>query len=628
MQDLTGETSFLVPTLILLASAVIFAPLFRLAGLGSVIGYLAAGMVIGPSGLALIADPRMTLNISQLGVVLLLFLIGLSLKPARLRAMRRDIVFIGVSQMAITALPIGFAAWKFLGLSAFGAVATGVALAFSATAIAMQLLEERGDAQTAYGRRAFSVLLAQDIAVAPLLAAIPFLGGGSSMTGAVHDALIDLSKAFAALAFVILFGHWALNPLFRLLARARAREILTAAALLIVLGAAVLMQSVGMSMALGAFLAGLLLSESNFRHQLEADIEPFRGLLMGLFFMSVGMSVDRHMVAGHIGWLAGAAAALLAVKMALVFILFRLNGSSGRESLSAAGVLTPAGEFSFAIFPLAAQTHLIPAADSSLLSALAAVAMVAGPFLAKATDFLVARFVPAPQPADEPDAPPPVIPKAKRGKILLIGFGRFGQIAVQPLLAERIDVTVIDTSVERIRNAARFGFKVYYGDGCRLDVLRSAGAGEARIIAVCVGERSTADAIVDLCREHFPVAKVFARAYDRIHAIGLLERGVDFQLRDTLESALAFGGAALGELTGDDERAREGVEAARARDLDRLSIQQAGGPPPPYLPPDRPRFSPEPLVKPAGKSRGLTKESQDIVEDNIVGDGAVGDGPA
>jgi len=241
--------------------------------------------------------------------------------------------------------------------------------------------------------------------------------------------------------------------------------------------------------------------------------------------------------------------------------------------------------------------------------------MVAGPFLAKATDFLVARFWPAPQPADEPDAPPPVVPKAKRGKILLIGFGRFGQIAVQPLLAERIDVTVIDTSVERIRNAARFGFKVYYGDGCRLDVLRSAGAGEARIIAVCVGERNTADAIVDLCREHFPVAKVFARAYDRIHAIGLLERGVDFQLRDTLESALAFGGAALGELTGDEERAREGVEAARARDLDRLAIQQAGGPPPPYLSPDRPRFLPEPLVKPAGKSRGLTKESQDIVED-------------
>jgi CPA2 family monovalent cation:H+ antiporter-2/glutathione-regulated potassium-efflux system protein KefB len=452
--------------------------------------------------------------------------------------------------------------------------------------------------------------------VAPLLAAIPFFGGGSSLTGSMHEALIDLSKAFAALAFVILFGHWALNPLFRLLARAGAREILTAAALLIVLGAAVLMQSVGMSMALGAFLAGILLSESNFRHQLEADIEPFRGLLMGLFFMSVGMSVDRHMVAEHLGWLAGAAALLLSVKMALVFALFRLTGSPSRESLSAAGVLTPAGEFSFAIFPLAAQTHLIPAADSSLLSALAAIAMIAGPFLAKATDFLVARFAASPAPLDEPDAPPPVIPKARRGKILLIGFGRFGQIAVQPLLAERIDVTVIDTSIQRIRNAGKFGFKVYYGDGCRLDVLRSAGASQAKIIAICVGERQIANAIVDLCREHFPVAKIFVRAYDRIHAIDLLERGVDFQMRDTLESAFCFGGVALADLTGDTERAQEGVEAARQRDLDRLTIQQAGGPPPPYLAPDQPRFSPEPLVKPAGKSRGLTKESQDIVESN------------
>jgi CPA2 family monovalent cation:H+ antiporter-2/glutathione-regulated potassium-efflux system protein KefB len=618
MHDLTGESSFLVPTLILLASAVIFAPLFRLAGLGSVIGYLAAGIIIGPSGLALVADPTMTLNISQLGVVLLLFLIGLSLKPARLRALRRDIVLLGLSQMALTAIPIGLAAWKMLGLSPFGAVATGVALAFSATAIAMQLLDERGDAQTTYGRRAFSVLLAQDIAVAPLLAAIPFFGGGSSLTGAVHDALIDLSKAFSALTFVILFGHWALNPLFRLLARAGGREILTAAALLIVLGAAVLMQSVGMSMALGAFLAGILLSESNFRHQLEADIEPFRGLLMGLFFISVGMSVDQRLVVEHIGWLAAASTALLAVKTGIMFTLFRLNGFSGREALSAAGVLTPAGEFSFAIFPLAAQTHLIPGADSSLLSALAAIAMVVGPFLAKSTEFLMARFAPAPAPADEPDAPPPVIPKAKRGKILLIGFGRFGQIAVQPMLAERVDVTVIDTSVERIRNAGKFGFKVYYGDGSRLDVLRAAGAGEAKVIAICIGERQMANAIVDLCREHFPVAKIYARAYDRIHAIDLLERGVDFQLRDTLESAFAFGGAALGELTGDAERAREGVEAARARDLDRLAIQQAGGPPPPYLPPDRPRFSPEPLVKPAGKSRGLNKESQDIVESGDV----------
>ncbi|WP_296712939.1 monovalent cation:proton antiporter-2 (CPA2) family protein [Rhodoblastus sp.] len=618
---MSSETSFLVPILILLAASIVFAASFRFAGLGSVIGYLVAGIAIGPSGLGLIAEPKMTLNISQLGVVLLLFLIGLSLKPQRLYALRRDIGLIGVSQMVLTAGPLAYAAHKFLHLGLFGALAAGLALAFSATAIAMQLLEERGDAQTAYGRRAFAVLLAQDIAVAPALALIPLLGGGaggaaSSLAGSMHDALINLSQAFAALAFVILSGHYALNPLFRLLARAGAREILTAAALFIVLGAAVLMQAVGMSMALGAFLAGLLLSESNFRHQLEADIEPFRGLLMGLFFMSVGMSVDAHLVGARLGLLAGAALAILCAKMAIVFVLFRLTGSTSRESLSAAGILTPAGEFSFAIFPLAAAAHLMPQADSSLLSALAAITMVAGPFFAKGAEYIAVRLesrrAPEPEGAVEP---PPSVPKEKRGKVLVVGFGRFGQISVQPLLAERIDVTVIDSSVKRIRDAGKFGFKVYFGDGCRLDVLRAAGAGEARIIAICVGNRDIANAIVALARDNFPTAKIFVRAYDRIHAIDLLDKGVDYQIRETLESALAFGGAAIAELRGDPDAAREAVDAVRQRDLDRLAIQKAGGaPPPPFFAPDQPRFNPEPLVKPASKSKGLTPESQTIVD--------------
>jgi glutathione-regulated potassium-efflux system protein KefB len=620
MPEMSSETSFLVPILILLAASIVFAASFRFAGLGSVIGYLVAGIAIGPSGLGLIAEPKMTLNISQLGVVLLLFLIGLSLKPQRLYALRRDIGLIGVSQMFLTAGPLAYAAHKFLHLGLFGALSAGLALAFSATAIAMQLLEERGDAQTAYGRRAFAVLLAQDIAVAPALALIPLLGGGAagaaaSLAGSMHDALINLSQAFAALAFVILAGHYALNPLFRVLARAGAREILTAAALFIVLGAAVLMQAVGMSMALGAFLAGLLLSESNFRHQLEADIEPFRGLLMGLFFMSVGMSVDAHLVGARLGLLAGAALAILCAKMAIVFVLFRLTGSTSRESLSAAGILTPAGEFSFAIFPLAAAAHLMPQADSSLLSALAAITMVAGPFFAKGAEYIAIRLERrrAPEPEDAVE-PPPSVPKEKRGKVLVVGFGRFGQIAVQPLLAERIDVTVIDSSVKRIRDAGKFGFKVYFGDGCRLDVLRAAGAGEARIVAICVGNRDIANAIVALARDNFPTTKIFVRAYDRIHAIDLLDRGVDYQIRDTLESALAFGGAAISELRGDPDAAREAVDAVRQRDLDRLAIQKAGGAPPPFFAPDQPRFNPEPLVKPASKSKGLTPESQTIVD--------------
>ncbi len=616
MPDLSSETSFLVPILILLAAAIIFAPSFRFVGLGSVIGYLAAGVAIGPSGLGLIDDARMTLDISQLGVVLLLFLIGLSLKPQRLYALRRDIGLVGVGQMVLTAAPLSYAAWKLLRLSLFGSLAAGLALAFSATAIALQLLDERGDAQTEYGRRAFAVLLAQDIAVAPVLALIPLLGGRaapSSLAHSMHDALIHISQAFAALSFVIMAGHYALNPLFRLLARAGAREILTAAALFIVLGAAVLMQAVGMSMALGAFLAGLLLSESNFRHQLEADIEPFRGLLMGLFFMSVGMSLDVSLVGARLGFLAGAALAILVAKLVIGLILFRLTGSSSRDSLNAAGVLTPAGEFSFAIFPLAAAAGLMSSAQSSLLSALAAITMVAGPLFAKGTEFLAARLerrAPAPK---NPSEPPPA-PRERRAKVLVVGFGRFGQIAVQPLLAERFDVTVIDTSVKRIRDAGKFGFKVYYGDGCRLDVLRAAGAGDARIIAICVGDRAIANGIVALARDNFPVAKIFVRAYDRIHAIELLEHGADFQVRETLESALRFGGAAVAELRGSPDAGRDAVEAARARDQLRLEIQKAGGAPPPFFTPDQPRLNPEPLVRPAGKSQGLTPESRTIVE--------------
>lgn len=619
MPELHSETSFLVPILILLAAAILFAPAFRLIRLGSVIGYLAAGVVIGPSGLRLISDPRMTLNISQLGVVLLLFLIGLSLKPQRLYALRRDIGLIGVGQMLFTAAPLTIAARKYLHLGRFGALAAGLALAFSATAIAMQLLEERGDAQTGYGRRAFAVLLAQDIAVAPVLALIPLLGGSGAspawLVGSMHDALIHISRAFAALSFIILAGHYALNPLFRLVARVGAREILTAAALFIVLGAALLMESVGMSMALGAFLAGLLLSESNFRHQLEADIEPFRGLLMGLFFISVGMSLDVRLVGARFNLVAGAALAVISVKFVIGFVLFRLTGSSARDSLSAAGVLTPAGEFSFAIFPLAATAGLMTAKESSFLSALAAITMVAGPVFAKGSEFVAFRSMRRAPSTDAATTPaPPPGSKERRAKVLVIGFGRFGQIAVQPLLAERIDVTVIDSSVRRIRDAGKFGFKVFYGDGRRLDVLRAAGANEVRIIAICVGDRETADKIVALARDNFPLAKIFARAYDRIHAVSLLERGVDYQIRETLESALSFGGAAIIELRGDPEAGREAVEAARARDLERLVIQKAGGAPPPLFSADGPRLQPEPLVRPAGKSRGLTPESQDIVQ--------------
>jgi len=610
MTEHGSEASFILPILIFLASAVVAVPLFRLIGLGAVIGYLAAGVAIGPYGLRFISNPTTTLDIAEFGVVLLLFIIGLELKPSRLFAMRRDIALLGSTQMVFTAAAISWVVGALFGLKPGGAVVAGIALAFSATAIAMQLLEERGDVQTPYGRRAFSVLLFQDMAVVPVLALIPFLANPADHApDSVKEGLQSVSWSLAALAGVVVVGRYALNPLFRILAKSGAREVMTAAGLLVVLGSAMVMGWAGMSMALGAFLAGVLLSESNFRHQLEADIEPFRGLLMGLFFMSVGMSVNIPLVWANWQVLLGATLAVLAIKTILVFALFRVTGSTTAESLNAAGILTPAGEFAFVVFPLAASNNLMGSKAANLLTAFAALTMLMGPLIAKFTRRCAQKK------GETPDAPlEDDLPVDVKGSVLVVGFGRFGQLAVQVLLAERVDVTVIDNSIERIRNAARFGFKVYYGDGTRVDVLRAAGAADARIIAICVDDKDAASLIVEVAKAQFPLAKLHARAYDRIHALSLYENGADFQVRETLESALAFGGYTLAELNGDPDRARDIVDAVRRRDSERLALQLAGEQPGSAYAKAQLRIEPEPLTKPAKKSRGLNQESQDIVD--------------
>ncbi len=610
MPEHAHEGTFLVPVLIFLAAAVAAVPLFRLVGLGAVVGYLLAGVAIGPSGFGAVSDPAAAARIAQFGVVLLLFIIGLELKPSRLLAMRRDITWLGLSQMAACSAAIGLGAFYILGLNVRGAAIAAVALAFSATAIALQLLEERGSLQSPYGRRVFAMLLFQDIMVAPVLAAIPLLAGGAApVTGNVQADLAQLAPAALAVAAVVLAGRYALNPLFRVLANAGAREVMTAAALLIVLGAAVLIEWAGMSMALGAFLAGVLLSESHFRHELEADIEPFRGLLMGLFFMSVGMEIDGPLVLKNAGLLLALAAGVIALKTLLVFCLMRVSGSRSAEALAGASVLTPAGEFAFVVFPLAAAQGLMSGEKASLLSALAALTMIAGPVVANALQHVSKRL------CSKGETPPDeAMPDGLSGSVLVIGFGRFGQIAVQVLLAERADVTVIDNDVDQIRAAARFGFKIYYGDGMRLDVLRAAGAADARVIAVCVDKKESATAIVEIARANFPLAKIHVRAYDRRHALELMQKGADFQMRETFESALAFGGVTLEALNEDRDLSMQVVDEVRNRDIERLEIQQAGGDYAPASQSVEPRVRPEPLTQPASRSRGLNRETEDIVE--------------
>jgi glutathione-regulated potassium-efflux system protein KefB len=565
-----AEFSFLTLGLVLLAAAVLSVPIARRLGLSAVVAYLVAGIVIGPSGLAVFGTPESIVPVSELGVVMLLFLIGLELELGRLVAMRRAIFGLGALQLALTALAIGALAYAAGLVEWRGAVVAGLALAMSATAIALEILDERGHLQLDYGQRAFAILLFQDMAVVPLLAALPLLAQGASAHANLGSGLRAVGLIAGAIALIIVAGKYLLNPFFRLLAQTGSREVMTAAALLVVLGAALIMQEAGMSMALGAFLAGVLLAESSYRHELEADIEPFRGLLLALFFMGIGMSIDVAVVRANLWLIVIAAVIITVMKAAIVWLLFRTTCRHRGDGIRAGSVLTAAGEFAFVLIPLGGSLGVLDASQASILTAIAAITMLLGPLVASLTEALLPRFLP-------PDTREPDDFSDARGSVLVIGFGRFGQIVSQCLLAEGIDVTTIDKDPGTLESAALFGFKVYYGDGTRLDVLRAAGADDARLIAICIDDREAASRIVDLVRAEFPGTKLYVRSFDRRHTLQLFAKGVDFELRETFESALAFGRHTLEALGLDAERAAAVEEFVRTRDLERLALQQAEG---------------------------------------------------
>ncbi|MFE1602590.1 monovalent cation:proton antiporter-2 (CPA2) family protein [Methylobacterium sp. ID0610] len=609
MATTADHASFLPPVLTFLSAAVIGVPIVRLLGQSAVLGYLVAGVVIGPSALSLIPEAETARSVSELGVVLLLFIVGLELEISRLISMRRDILGLGTLQLVTCSIALGGLA-MLGGLRPSASAVVGIALALSATAVALQLLEERRDLGAPYGQRAFAVLLFQDISVVAILALLPLLA--STGTGAgenwLSEALHSTGSAVAAVIAAVLVGRYGLNPFFRLLAASGAREVMTAAALLVVLGTALLMEHVGLSMAMGAFLAGLLLAESNFRHQLEADIEPFRGMLLGLFFMSVGMSIDIALVREHWIGLSAAMISAIVLKTAIVAGLFRLFGSPWLDSLRGAAVLAPAGEFAFVLLPLAGELGIVDGAAGRLAIALAALTMLVGPLAAKGLDGLLARRrTGALEPAYD------VIESAE-ARVLVVGFGRFGQILNQVLLAQGISVTVIDKDVEQIRNASRFGFRVYYGDGTRLDVLRASGAGRAELICICIDDPEETLKIIDLVHAEFPSARTYVRTFDRVQAIEAMNRDVDYVIRETVESALTFGRATLEALGVPPAEAAGIADDVRKRDVARLVLQQAGEP----LDRSDPvrglvRIKPEPLTAPVRESRALTAETQDII---------------
>jgi glutathione-regulated potassium-efflux system protein KefB len=551
----------------LLGAALVAVPLFRKLGLGSVLGYIVAGVIIGPFGLRLFNDPDAILHVAELGVVMFLFVIGLEMQPSKLWKLRGDIFGLGAAQVAACgALLTG--AGVLLGLSPLVAFVGGMGFTLSSTAIVFQMLGERGETATPQGQRVVSILLLEDLAIVPLLALVAFLAPGTVETTATERGQ-EIALAVGAIVALVVIGRWLLNPLFRVLAAAKAREVMTAAALLIVLGAALLMELGGLSMAMGAFLAGVLLSESTFRHQLEADVEPFRGILLGLFFLAVGMSLNLLVV--QQAWLTVAlwVVGLSCVKMLAIYSVARVLRATHREGLYRAVMLGQGGEFAFVLFAAAAGNGILDPETNALLTATVILSMVLTPLLVL---LMGARL----KPAATHDMTGVESANGLHGQVLIVGFGRFGQVASQSLLAHGFNVSIIESDPDRIRDAATFGFKIYYGDGTRLDILHASGAGHADLILVCTDEPGTTSHVVHLLKTEFPLVKVMARAYDRGHALQLIKQGVDFQLRETVESAHVFGEAALREMGVTEDTARAVATDMRRRDVERLELQMLG----------------------------------------------------
>ncbi len=615
MADAAHSTDLIQQAVVFLGAAAVAVPAFRFIGLSAILGYLVAGMAIGPSGLAYFTDPNTLFGIAEIGVVMFLFVIGLELKVSQLVAMRRDIAWLGGLQMIPTTLLL-MGGLMLIGLRWNAALAIGVATALSATSIALQILQERGHMSHVYGKKTFAILLFQDLSVVPILALVPLLAVGAGNGLNPSAAAFAAVKGAAAIAAVVLVGRYLLNPLFQRLARLHSHEIMTVVALLVVLGSAALMSAVGMSMALGAFLAGILLAESNFRHELEADIEPFRGLLLGLFFMSVGMLIDLAFVWRNLAAVIGLTAGLIIVKFAVCCLIGMVERSPAGGYLRSASILTPAGEFSFVILPLAFSLGILSDNDQKLFMAVAAFSMLLGPIVSRLIDAF-ARYCEQQNSAaaarieeDFADA---------RGAALVIGFGRFGQIVNQMLLTSGTDVTVIDNDIEMIEAAGSFGFKVYYGDGKRLDVLRAAGAENAEVICVCVDDREAAVTITEIVRINFPGARIVARAYDRRHALELMRLQPDAVVRETFLSALELGRRTLLALGRSDAEAEDVREDVRKRDLKRLEMQFdsediKSGLDLTHKAAVRERVRPTPLDEPARPARGLTPETQQVLD--------------
>ncbi|HPA37325.1 MAG TPA: monovalent cation:proton antiporter-2 (CPA2) family protein [Phenylobacterium sp.] len=558
----------LIQALVYLTAGVISVPIAKRLGLGSVLGYLIAGVLVGPFVLDLVGEAHDVMTFAEFGVVILLFLIGLEVRPALLWRMKTAIFGLGGGQLALTAIAVGAGALT-LGMSWKPALATGLILAMSSTAIVLANLEERGLRQGPVGEAVFGVLLFQDLAVIPLFAILPLLAvhpaaaEAATHAGGIADlpAWQQAGLAMAAIAAVVFGGRYAIRPVFRFIAAARLREIFTAFALLLVVAVAALMELVGLSPALGAFLAGVVLAESEFRRELETDIEPFRGLLLGLFFITVGAGLDFDVVMSKPLLILTLVLGMMGLKAVAMYLTGRALGLTRPEAGVSAVALAQGGEFAFVLISFTVGARILPAEYGKLLSAVVAVSMALTPIAFA----LYARFVLNRSVAE--GAAPEETAFDEAPQVIVAGHGRFGQIVSRLLLANDIPTVTLDSSIEQIELLRRFGREVHYGDAGRLDLLRAAGAEKAKLLLIAIDDQDRAVEIVEAARDAFPHLTILARAFDRRHAYDLLRKGADGIERETFEGSLKFGESALKALGFSSRRATKAASLFRKHDI-------------------------------------------------------------
>ena len=565
--EATGD--LLADGAIMLGAALFFVTIFRRLGLGATLGYLIGGAIIGPSLLGLVGNAENIMAVSEFGIALLLFIVGLELHPSRLWRLRRDIFGLGVVQVISCGLALSALIHLVVGFSLEASIAIGLSLSLSSTAQVLPMLRSTGELHKPYGERAFSVLLLQDISIVPLITIIAALSRAPAAQEGPPGWILAL-QTLGAIIGLILVGRYVLNPLFRLIGRLGERELFVVAGLFTVVGAATIMHLLGLSTALGAFIAGVMLAESPYRHELESDVEPFRSILLGFFFLSVGMLLDLGAIAERPWMIVGVAAMIIVVKAVIITGLGRAFGMPPFGALRLGLLLSQAGEFGFVLLAQATGALLIENEAASLFTACITLTMATTPFLMMLIDWLEARYY-----VDERDMDGPE--KAPKGSVIVVGYGRFGQTVAQMLMAKNISVTLIDKKQDQIELSEEFGFKVYYGDGTRVDLLRTAGGENAKAILFCNDNQGLGHDQIEAVMEAFPQAAVLVRSFDRRHTLDLDGLDIAFSIRELFESAVLMGKNALTELGFSQDEADRVEREYRKRDAERLERQSEAG---------------------------------------------------